>query len=151
MDLRGCEYIFHGPTGLCLVLFGNEELSSLDSADHTTLLDITNLLNSERNFKKQLVEEGPALNDEPSFRQRAPHTCENQGTTICSLLRESEDIQPVGQVLQFPIQPPDFVNDIFGLPGVLALPPMHLHDHGLLIRTWFLRHVHFPRWHVPRS
>ena len=51
---------------------------------------------------------------------------------------------------QVPNPPPQFVIDIFGLPEVLALPPNYIHDHGILVRTWFLHHVHFPRWAVPR-
>ena len=47
-------------------------------------------------------------------------------------------------------QPPAFVNDLFSLPGFLALPPNFLFENGITIRTWYLHHVHYPRWIVPR-
>ena len=48
------------------------------------------------------------------------------------------------------LQPPAFVNDIFGLPGFLAMPPDFLLENNVLIRTWYVHHYHYPRWIVPR-
>ena len=58
---------------------------------------------------------------------------------------------PTGQQRRagpFPL--PGFVEDIFGLPNILALPPNFIFEHGLTIRTWYIHHDHFPRWVVPR-
>ena len=46
--------------------------------------------------------------------------------------------------------PPAFVRDVFALPGVQILPQDFMFDHEFTIRTWYIRHVHFPRWIVPR-
>eukprot|EP00435_Cladocopium_sp_Y103_P032730 s10_g8.t1 len=45
---------------------------------------------------------------------------------------------------------PPFVETLLNLPGVTVLDPQVLLDHGILIRTWYLHHRHFPRWRVPR-
>ena len=46
--------------------------------------------------------------------------------------------------------PPAFANDIFGLPGFLALPHDFLVENSFVIRTWYVHHFHYPRWVVPR-
>jgi len=60
-----------------------------------------------------------------------------------------EPVQANGPV-ERQFQPPAFVNDLFSLPGFLALPPNFLFENGITIRTWYLHHVHYPRWIVPR-
>ena len=50
-----------------------------------------------------------------------------------------------GQARFFP--PPAFVHDIFGL---LALPHDFLLENSIFIRTWYVHHLHYPRWAVPR-
>lgn len=57
---------------------------------------------------------------------------------------------PRNPAVHRPFPPPAFVTDIFGLPGVLALPPDYLREHSVLVRTWYLHHVHYPRWVAPR-
>ena len=47
-------------------------------------------------------------------------------------------------------QPPEFITDLFGLPGVRVLPNEFFADQRLVIRTWYLHHDFFPRWRVPR-
>ena len=59
--------------------------------------------------------------------------------------------EPAGQQRRAgPLPLPRFVEDIFGLPNILALPPNFIFEHGLVIRTWYIHHEHFPRWVVPR-
>ena len=57
---------------------------------------------------------------------------------------------PPAHAGQHRFPPPAFVTDIFHLPGVLALPENFLAENGFLIRTWYVHHVHHPRWIVPR-
>ena len=47
-------------------------------------------------------------------------------------------------------EPPQFVQDIFGLPGIQVLPPNFVHESGIMVRTWYIHHSHCPRWKVPR-
>ena len=49
-----------------------------------------------------------------------------------------------------PTPPPHFVTNIFGLPQIMVLPPDFIFQHGLLLRTWYIHHTHYPRWTVPR-
>ena len=49
-----------------------------------------------------------------------------------------------------PAPPPTFVNNIFGMPGILALPPNFVHETGFVFRTWYVHHEFIQRWNAPR-
>ena len=72
-------------------------------------------------------------------------------TTTTSFSNTNDQTQNE-QAEGFPVlhQPPQFVMDIFGLPGIQVLPHETLQNDGLLIRTWYIHHQHRPRWKVPR-
>ena len=46
--------------------------------------------------------------------------------------------------------PLPFVVELIGLPGLRALPTNTFHQHGFVIRTWYVHHEHVRHWRVPR-